>query len=155
MKSFNSLADKLNKWANNIDKKVEDGLNKSAQQIWEDIIANAPIGTGNYISSIQIYPIEKTNDKMSIFIGSGLLVGPTKKARNNGNYYNLGYLLEHGTKPHNIFPVDSEYLVFTIDDKKIFTKHVWHPGTIAQPHYSLALEKNKKLIKDNIDLTWR
>ena len=155
MKSFSVLADRLDKVARKFDERLEKKLEKTSQQIWEDVIANAPIATGNYISSIRIFPIEKTNDGLKVFIGSDLLVGPTKKAKNHGNYYNLGYLLEHGTKPHNIFPVDSDYLVFTIDGKKIFTKHVWHPGSVAIPHYSLALEKNKKLIKDSIKETWR
>ena len=152
MKSLGDLVKKLERMANDVDKKAMEAQEKTAQQIWEDVIENAPLKTGEYISSIEIEGPIKEGNSIKTFIGSGLQVGP---AKSTGKTYNLGYLLEHGTRPHDIYPIDSNYLVFTIDGKTIFTKHVWHPGTIAQPHYAIALEKNKKLFKDNIKLAWR
>ena len=169
MKTLDDFANMLDKWASEIDEKAEKGLEKTAQQVWEDIIENAPMGTGNYISSIRIFPIEKQNNGISIFIGSDMMVGPTKwgdidgsQNAPSGTMYNLGYLLEHGTFEHaipnafgygfyhNFTDASGKYHKGTLDKD-------WHPGTIAQPHYSLAIEKNKKLFKDNImkEVTWR
>ena len=158
MKSLDDLAKKLERMANDVDKRVMEAQEKTAQQIWEDVIENAPEATGNYISSIEIEGPIKEGNSIKSFVGSGLQVGPTKS---KGKSYNLGYLLEHGTNPHHIYPVESEFLVFPVldkntgEEKTIFTKHVWHPGTAEQPHYAIALQKNKKLFKDNIKLAWR
>lgn len=177
MKSINSLAEMLDKWADKIDEKAQKGLEKTAEHVWEDVVENAPMGTGNYVSSIRIYPIEKKDDELSIFIGSDLMVGPTihgpsiepgnpgkgmSKNAPAGTMYNLGYLLEHGTYEHaipNAFGLGN-YWSFTSKDgtfHKGTLESDFHPGTIAQPHYSLAIEKNKKLFKDNIlkEVTWR
>ena len=168
MKTLNDLANMLDKWANKIDEKAEKGLEKTAQQVYQDIVELAP-GNGPYKQSIQIYPIEKQNDKMSVFIGSNMLVGPTKWGEIDGSgnapsgtMYNLGYLLEHGTFEHaipNAFGYGF-YHSFTDANGKFHKGTLdknWHPGTLAQLHYSLALEKNKKLFKDNIikEITWR
>ena len=161
MKTLNDLANMLDNWANKIDEKAEKGLEKTAQQVWEDVVENAPMGeTGNYISSIRIFPMEKQNNEMSIFIGSDMTVGPTKWT--GAKVYNLGYLFEHGTFEHaipNAFDLGF-YYGFTDSHGKFHKGTLdknWHPGTIAQPHYSLAIEKNKKLFKDNImkEITWR
>lgn len=152
MKTLNDLANMFDKLANKIDERTEKGLERTAQHIYQDVVELAPVATGVYRDSIQIFPIEKNDSEMSVVIGSKLNVGPSKV---NGNYYNLGKLLEHGTLPHDIYPYDAQSLRFEIDGQEIFAKHVWHPGTIAQPHYSLALEKNKKLLHKYIVEEWR
>lgn len=158
MKSLDDLVKKLEKMANDVDKRVMEAQEKTAQQIWEDVIENAPEATGNYISSIEIEGPIKEGNSIKSFVGSGLQVGPTKWT--GGNYYNLGYLLEHGTFEHAIPNAFNKgfYYGYT-DEKGIFHKGTldkdWHPGTIAQPHYAIALQKNKKLFKDNIKLAWR
>lgn len=152
MKSLNDLANMFDKLANKIDEKAERGLERTAQHIYQDVVELAPVATGVYRDSIQIFPIEKNDSEMSVVIGSKLNVGPAKV---NGNYYNLGKLLEHGTLPHDIYPYDAQSLRFEIDGQVIFVKHVKHPGTIAQSHYAIALEKNKKFYKDNIRYAWR
>jgi len=174
MKTINELARSLEEKANKfVDEKVEKALQKTAQNIYDDVVSFAP-GNGRYKESIKIYPIEKDNKKMSVFIGSDLMVGPTKWGpttdpwlgggySNNapaGTRYNLGYLLEHGTYEHaipNAFGLGF-YWSFTSKNgtfHKGTLDENWHPGTLAQPHYSIALEKNKKLFKDNIKLAWR
>ena len=157
MKSFSFLADKLEEMANKIDERVEKKLIKTADQICEDVKSYAP-GNGTYRESIKVYPIEKTNDGMKVFIGSNMIVGPTKWT--GGRTYNLGYLLEHGTFEHAIPNAFGWGFYYGFTDRNgRFHKGTldkdWHPGSIAIPHYSLALEKNKKLIKDSIKETWR
>lgn len=158
MKDFNDLSKRFKQMADNIDKNIEKAQQETAQHIWEDIVDIAPLKTGEYISSIQVYPTENDGKTISTFIGSDLTVGPTKWT--NGKYYNLGYLLEHGTAEHaipNAFDLGF-YYGFT-DAKGKYHKGTldkdWHPGTIAQPHYAIALEKNRKLYKDNIKVAWR
>lgn len=158
MKSFNDLADKFEKMAQNIDKKMIEANEKTAQQVWEDVIENAPMGTGAYIESIQIYPTEIKDNKITTFIGSNLTVGPTKWT--GGAEYNLGYLLENGTFEHAIPNAFGKGFYYGyIDANGRFHKGTldkdWHPGSVAIPHYSIALIKNKKLFKDNIKLAWR
>lgn len=159
MKTIDDLADFIERKADIVDKVVEKANNIVAKKIYSDILQNAPIGaTNEYRESIRIYPTEIKDDRISTFIGSDLNVGPTKWT--GGRYYNLGYLLEHGTAEHaipNAFGLGF-YYGFT-DKHGRFHKGTldkdWHPGSIAQPHYRIALEKNKKLYKDNIKLAWR
>ena len=40
MKTLNDLANMLDKWANKIDEKAEKGLEKTAQQVYQDIVEN-------------------------------------------------------------------------------------------------------------------
>lgn len=158
MKTLNNLADFLEKKADNIDKvfvKINDIV---AKKVYNDIIQNAPMGKRVYRASIKIYPTTIENSRITTFIGSDLLVGPTKWT--GGNVYNLGYLLEHGTFEHAIPNAWGKgfYYGYT-DEKGVFHKGTldkdWHPGSIAQPHYQIALEKNKKFYKDNIKISWR
>lgn len=39
------------------------------------------------------------------------------------------HILEYGSKPHSIEPVDAQTLHFEVDGTEVFTKHVSHPGT--------------------------
>lgn len=152
MKTIDDLVKKLDEWQKNIDNEIMEAQRKTAQQIWEDVIAYAPVKTGKYIDSIKIdEPIKKDN-VISTFVGSDLTVSSKE-----GKDYNLGYLIEHGTLPHaipnafdwgNIYGFDSEQYARTL-------RYNWHPGTYANPHYRLALEKNRKFYKDNIRRTWR
>lgn len=167
MKTLNNLADFLEKKADNIDKvfvKINDIV---AKKVYNDIIQNAPMGKGVYRASIKIYPTTIENSRITTFIGSDLLVGPTIWGNYmgcgnapGGTYYNLAYLLEHGTTEHAIPNAFNRgfYYGYT-DEDGVFHKGTldkdWHPGSIAQPHYRIALEKNKKFYKDNIKISWR
>ena len=86
------------------------------------------------------------------FIGSGATV--TSKA---GKSYNLGYLLEHGTLNHAIPNAFNWGVIYGFDSERYFRtcRDDWHPGSIAIPHYKLALEKNKELYKGKIKLAFK
>jgi len=158
MKTIDELADFFKEWGKNIDKRLMDAQQETAQKIWEDVIEYAPYKSGDYVASIQVDETIKEGNTISTFIGSDLCVGPTKWT--GGKIYNLGYLLENGTFEHAIPNAFGKgfYYGFT-DSKGVFHKGTldkdWHPGAIAQPHYALALEKNRKLYKDNIQIGWR
>ena len=153
MKTLDDLSKKLEQWQKNIDDEIMDAQQRTAEQIWQDVVDNAPVKTGQYIDSIHIEGPEKKGNEISTFVGSGLVV----EAKSNGNRYNLGYLLEHGTLPHaipnafdwgNIYGFDSEQYARTLQD-------TWHPGMYANPVYRMALVKNKKFYKDSIKRAWR
>jgi len=158
MKSLDDLVKRFEQWQKDVDNKVMEAQEKTAQQVWEDIIAYAPTKTGEYISSITIEGPIKDNNVIKSFIGSDMKVGPTKWT--GGKSYLLGYLLENGTFEHAIPNAFGRGFTYGYTDamgryhKGTLDKD-WHPGSIAQPHYALAVEKNRKLYKDNIKVIWR
>lgn len=158
MKSLDDLVKRFQQWEKDIDNQIMEAQKKTAEQIWEDVIAYAPVKNGDYLASITIDDTKKEGNIISTFIGSDLKVGPTKWT--GGKNYLLGYLLEHGTFQHAIPNAFGRGFTYGYTDEmgryhKGTMDKDWHPGTIAQPHYSLALEKNRKLYKDNIKLVWR
>ena len=52
-----------------------------------------------------------------------------------------GVFVREGTKPHEIVPAEAKSLHFFIGGKEIFTKHVHHPGTKANPYHIRALDR--------------
>ena len=154
MKNIKDLADYLEQKQEEFVKNVMEAQRETAEQIWADVIDNAPYKNGDYVSSIQIDPTEVNTSTIKTFIGSDLIVGP---AISTGKSYNLGYLLENGTLHHAIPNAFNWGVIYGYESEQYLrtTQDDWHPGSIAIPHYSLALEKNKKLYKDNIRLAWR
>ena len=172
MKPIKTLANVFDKLADKVDEKTIKGLVKSANKVKDDVVELAP--GGEYKSSIKVSPVEKDGDFFSVKVYTDMIVGRTKwgptkpnKFENGGihagashnapagTFYNLGYLLEHGTFEHAIPNAwgKGNYYGYT-DENEVWHKGTldpnWHPGTKAQPHFSLAFEKNKKLIKKYI-----
>lgn len=144
MISLDKLSIDLSKLLDNIPKEVDNAVEKTAQEIWGDIIINAPYKTGKYIDSIKVYPLEKTQDVVSCIVGTDYTVMTVGK--NPGIIYNLGAILENGTSEHAIPGAFYGYAVRPeFGDWPDF-----HPGTVAQPHFTPALLKNKEVFKDNL-----
>lgn len=152
MKLFENLSKDIENITNNMVKELEKSQKEIAIKIWEDVIDNAPYKEGNYVASIDITPTTYENGVIKTFIGSDLTV--TSKA---GKSYNLGYLLEHGTLNHAIPNAFNWGVIFGFDSEQYARtcKDDWHPGSIAIPHYKLALEKNKELYKGKIKLAFK
>ena len=165
MKTLKDLSNMFDRWVMDVDKNVIEAERITSQQVYEDVVENAPRGaTENYVNSIIVEEPVVRDNVISVFIGSDLMTDETiwgnHFGSNNaptGTRYNLGYLLENGTLEHAIpnafnrgkyFGWESPEFIATLQDN-------WHPGTLAQPHYSLALVKNKKFYKDNIKMVWR
>ena len=146
MKKLSNISNYLKNVESKVIKNLQEAQQETVQKVLEDIKERAPSKTGAYADSIHIEPTKVEGTKISTFIGSSLTV----TSKSNGNTYNLGYLLETGTNPHMIYPIDASALHFVIDGKDIFSKYVNHPGFTAFPHYSLALMKNQSLYKRNI-----
>ena len=145
MKDISKLSAYLDKFTKQVIENVTKAQQETAQKVWEDVVNNAPMDTGNYVSSIQVSPTEKKGNTIRTEIYTDATVSTL-----GGKTYNLGYLLENGTSPHLIEPVNAKMLHFIIGGQDIFAKRVNHPGTVAQPHFKPALEKNESLYKENI-----
>ena len=150
MKSIARLEIDLSKFGERVIENVKKAQRDTAEVIWQDVIADAPYDTGNYVSSIQI----SDTDYDGYTIKTSIYTDATVTAKASGNTYNLGRLLEEGTRPHEIRAVDAKGLFWGAYDEygnPIIVKSVQHPGTVAQPHFIPALNKNVALYKSNIN----
>lgn len=145
MKDIKNISSDLKGFKTGVINKLIEAQRESATDMLEQVINDSPFVTGEYIASLYKSETLYDGEKISTFIGSNLNVVDSK-----GNAYNLGYLLEKGTRPHVIKPVNADYLVFEIDGKLIHTKLVNHPGTKGQNIYYNALESNKATYHRNI-----
>ena len=145
MKDIVSLSVDISKYGDRVIDNLIKAQSNTAYVVQQDAKYLAPVDTGKYRDSIELG--ETTFDgsviKTSVFTKATVYTM-------SGASYNLGRLLEEGTSPHLIEPVNSEYLHFKIMGEDIFTKRVQHPGTVAQPHMIPALQKNVALYKSNI-----
>lgn len=144
MISLDKLSINLGKLIDKIPMEVENAVEETAKQVWADVIEIAPFKNGTYIDSIKIFPINKEDNKISCLIGTDYTVVTVGK--NPGIVYNLGAILENGTSQHAIPGAFFGYKVNPLfgdwDD--------FHPGTVAQPHFTPALLKNKEVFKENL-----
>lgn len=145
MKDISKLSAYLHKFTDQVIENVVKAQSETARQVWEDVVNTAPMDTGGYVSSIKVSQTEKKGNTITTEIYTDATVSTL-----GGATYNLGYLLENGTSPHLIEPVNSNVLHFQIGGEDIFTKRVHHPGTIAQPHFQPALDKNRQTYLENI-----
>lgn len=146
MKDIAKLSAYLDKFTNKVIENVAKTQRETAKTIWEDVVKNAPVDTGGYVSSIEVSPTVKEGNTIRTEIYTNATVSTL-----SGATYNLGYLLENGTSPHLIEPVNSNVLHFVVNGEDVFAKRVNHPGTVAQPHFQPALDKNVSTYLENID----
>lgn len=149
MKNIKNLSIDLNKLKERIIENIKEEHRKTAEEMYEDVVSNAPNNTGEYVSSIQISETQDDGKSFKTEVFTDLTVGP---AISTGKSYNLGLLLETGTDPHaipnafdwgRIYGYDSDMYKRTLDPN-------WHPGTVAQPHFNPALLKARETQKENI-----
>ena len=146
MKKLNKLEEKLKKVEQGAIKYLIEAQQETAKEICEDVKTLAPKDTGQYAESIKVSETEYKKGKISTMIYTDAIV----ESKRDGDKYNLGFLLETGTSPHLIVPVDASVLHFKIEGKDIFTKMVYHTGTVAQPHFTPSLNMNKLTYKMKI-----
>lgn len=151
MKDLNSFNIKLDKFSNEFINNVMEAQHETAEIICEDAKRLAPKQTGEYANSIKVGETTYDGHKIRTEIYTDAIV----TSKRDGDVYNLGFLLETGTSPHLIVPIDAKVLHFVIDGKDIFTKIVYHPGTVAQPHFIPALNMNKLVYKQKLNEAFR
>lgn len=152
MRSIGQLNQRIAQWEKNLEKRLIEAQQNTAQKIWEDIIAQAPTRSGVYISSIQVGKPKVENGKITTAIFSDLLVGG-----DNPKWAKvpLGALLEWGTgikgASSNTYPHGYGYRLtpWCYYDKYLHM-FITTDGMVARPHFYPSLAKNKKNYKDEI-----
>ena len=147
MKDLEDISIYLNKIEKNIKEDLIKAQRETAESICKDAKDLAPIGTGMYAESIKVNDTKIEGNQISTSITTDVTV----RSKVNGNEYNLGFLLETGTDPHLIRPIDAQALHFQIDGEDIFTKLVHHPGFTSIPHFIPALYNNEERYWNNIE----
>lgn len=146
MKDIAKLSVYLDKFTNKVIENVVKAQRETAKLIQED--AQSVFSGTEYAQSIQVSDTVLKGNTIETEIYTDEMV-ETK----SGMAYNLGFLLENGTDPHaipnafgwgDIYGYDSDRYKRTLDPN-------WHPGTVAQPHFQPALDKNVSIYLENID----
>lgn len=145
MKDIGQLTAFIGKITEKVIPKIVQAQQETAKVMCEDIKGMAPVDTGEYQKSIKVSKTQVKKSSIETRVYTNATVSTT-----GGKTYNLGFLLESGTNPHLILPVNASTLHFVINGKDVFAKRVNHPGTVAQPHFKPGLEKNVSLYMENI-----
>ena len=146
MKNIASLSVDISKYGDRVIDNLIKAQSNTAYVIQQDAKYYCEdMGTGAYADSIQLSETEYDGATITTKVYSDATVSDLR-----GNTYSLGELIENGTRPHLIEPLQAQALHFTKGGKDIFAKYVFHPGTVAQPHMIPALQKNIALYKSNI-----
>lgn len=146
MKSLDSLTLYIGRIEKEIIPDLIKAQRETAESICQDAKDLAPKDTGRYAESIHVTDTQVLGNN----ILTSIVTDATVTAKSNGNEYNLGKLLEEGTDPHLIRPVDANVLHFQIDGEDIFAKLVHHPGFEPLPHFVPALWLNEDVYQENI-----
>lgn len=145
MKSIDRLSVEILNFGNRAIDNIVKAQSDTAYVIQQDAKNLAPENTGAYKESIELGETQVNNGVITTSVYTDATVTTL-----SGTSYNLGRLLEEGTRPHEIRATNAQALHFTIMGNDVFVKSVLHPGTIAQPHFLPALNMNRALYLDNI-----
>lgn len=145
MKDIASLSVDISKYEERVIDNLIKAQRSTAKDLLKDVKLSAPVNTGAYRDSIQMSETTYDGNTIRTSVYTDAMVYDSL-----GRGYNLGELIETGTRPHLIEPVRKQVLKFTIDGQTIFASHVFHPGTVANPHFKLSLQKNIPLYEFNI-----
>lgn len=145
MSNIETLYIRLAQYEDKVINNLIEAQKSTARDLLKDVKYLAPVNTGAYKDSIQMSETTYKNDVIKTSVYTDAMVYDSV-----GRGYNLGKLIEYGTRPHLIEPAHKQYLKFEIDGKTIFASHVFHPGTTANPHFQMALQRNIPLYHLNI-----
>ncbi len=114
-----ALADKINYWLVEIQRKIQAGLEAGEP---------AKTRTGNLLQSVQVIPAAASATSIE-----GSVVSEGDAALKG---YPYGMVQEFGgTRSYDIYPVTKQALAFEYMGKHVITKHVFHPPLMARPWF--------------------
>lgn len=150
MKSIDRLSVDILAFGNKAIDNIVKAQSNTAYVIQQDAKFFAPVGDGEdagaYAKSIKLDKTKIENDLISTKVYTDATVTSA-----TGESYNLGRLLEEGTNPHMIFPLEKPLLKWKNSNGEWRSASVvYHPGTEPQPHLIPALMKNEHLYMENI-----
>lgn len=160
MKKLAQLEVDFDKFSKKLIQNLMKAESDTAQSIWNDVILNAPVDTGEYVSSISVdEPVYKDNTITTV-IGSDL--------KTEDGYF-LGRMLENGTGIYALEEhigktktfIESGYTYWYLPAEKA-KKALGKPITLygkgyyvmhaqpAKPHFTPAYNSNVRLRRENI-----
>ena len=161
MRDINTLSAYINKFTDKVIENVAKAQRETAQAIWEDVVQNAPSGTGEYISSIQISPTIKEGNAIKTEVFTDL---------KSTDGYVIGRMIEYGTGIYALQPHIGHTKTFKESGYRYWYVPVTSVGkpigkliTIngqqfyvakpqpSKPHFIPALQKNEATYLQNID----
>lgn len=146
MKHISQLGVDLSKFGERVIENVKNAQSDTAYVIQQEVKFLAPVDTGKYRKTIELGETILENDIIKTEVYTNATV-----TSELGGEYNLGQLLEEGTSPHDIYPVNKHMLKWqNAKGEWRSAYYVHHPGTVSQPHFLPALNKNIALYKSNI-----
>lgn len=150
MKDIAKLSIDISNFGERVIENVKKAQSDTAYIIQQDAKFFAPVGdgetAGTYRNSIELGETTYDGNTIKTQIYTQAIV-----TSELGGEYNLGRLLEEGTSPHDIYPVNKPLLKWqNANGEWRSARYVHHPGTVAQPHFLPALNKNIALYKSNI-----
>ena len=149
MKRIEQFSVDIDKFSKRMIKRVMEAQQVACQKICDDIKSGAPVNTGAYKNSIKTSKTYVQGKKIVTRIYSNMTL--YSDTNNTWNGVPLAAIIEHGTRPHFIRPHKPDgWLHWTDEDGEHFARWVWHPGTVANPHWSNALLRNQEYYKKTI-----
>lgn len=153
MKNIASLSVDISNFSEQVIDNLIKAQRSTAKDLYKDVKTSAPVNTGAYKDSIQLSETTYDGNVIRTSVYTDAMVYDSL-----GRGYNLGELIETGTRPHIIEPAIKQKLAFQVDEidprtgekKWVYTDYVFHPGTIAYPHFKMSLEAIKPLYEFNI-----
>lgn len=150
MKKIEQFGVDIDKFSNNMIKRVMEAQQTACEKICKDIKRGAPVDTGAYRDSIKVSKTYRVGNQIVTRIYSNLVL----YSDTNNTWWGvpLASIIEHGTKPHFIQPhKPNGVLRWEDSDGNVhFAKFVWHPGTVANPHWSNAVLRNREYYRKTI-----
>lgn len=147
MKNINEMSTYLQNKSSLIVQNLIKAQQHSAGVMYADVIENANVKTGAFISSIKQSPTTYSDGEIKTKVTSNLQV-----VSKSGKSYNLAFLLEKGTSPHaipNAFNWGEIYGYDSVRYKMTLSPN-WHPGTIAYNTFYNAVTKYRPYYKEQI-----
>jgi hypothetical protein len=118
VKGLERLADRLGQ--ERLARLIDNFFAMSAEELQRQVMANAPMRTGELIKSIGIVKLGEAH----YAVGSPL---------------EYALYQEVGTRPHMIYPRVAEVLAFEVGGQIVFARYVRHPGFPGRRYFAKAV----------------
>lgn len=152
MRDISEMAVVLTNRLNEKLEKLKQAQRDTAKVMWEDIVNEAPLKSGEYITSIKLSDTKVEGDVIKTSVYSDLRVYWPKKGTN----IPLAAFLEWGTGPlgestnnyKHGYPYTTDAPWNYETEMQLILTGTW--GMKARPHFYPALQKNISLYKENL-----
>ena len=153
MRDISVMAEVVTTKLNEKVEKLKEAQRETAKKLWEEVVQNAPLKAGGYVSSIKISDTELSKNVIKTSVYSDLLVGGDIPKWQN---VPVAAFLEWGTGPlgestntyQHGYPYTTKAPWNFLAALQYEQTGTW--GMAARPHFYPALQNNIALYKDNV-----